>query len=194
MIAQIDEVAAPSNEGEAEEQYLQIGEVAERLGLTQRALRYYEERGLIPPPSRMSGGYRLYTADEVVRIERIIQLKNVLGFSLEGIKRIFDAEEAKEHLRDEYRQHPDAASRRRKLAGLLASTEEQVSIINSRIAALEQMRGELEQKLSHYRSRLTEIDLHPSPVQMQRDAGAATLTPAYSREGVEVADSKENVE
>ncbi len=141
-----------------QEQYLQIGEVAEKLGLTQRALRYYEERGLIPPPSRMSGGFRLYTPDEVARIERVIQLKNVLGFSLEGIKRIFDAEEAKEQMRDQYRQHPDAASRRRKLEGLLTATEEQVAIINSRIAALEQMRGELEEKQNHYRTRLAEIE------------------------------------
>ncbi|PZS03361.1 MAG: hypothetical protein DLM69_03070, partial [Candidatus Chloroheliales bacterium] len=119
---------------------------------------YYEERGLIPPPSRMSGGFRLYAPDEVARIERVIQLKNVLGFSLEGIKRIFDAEETKEQLRDEYRQHPDEASRRRKLEGLIIVTEEQVAIINSRVAALEQMRGELEEKLNHYRTRLTEIE------------------------------------
>ncbi len=142
----------------APEQLLQIGEVAEKLGLTQRALRYYEERGLIPPPSRMSGGFRLYTPDEVARIERVIQLKNVLGFSLEGIKRIFDAEEAKEQIRDQYRQHPDAASRRRKLEGLLTVTEEQVAIINSRIAALEQMRAELDAKLNLYRTRLVGIE------------------------------------
>ncbi len=141
-----------------QEQLLQIGEVAERLGLTQRALRYYEEKGLIPPPSRMSGGFRLYTAEEVARIERVIQLKNTLGFSLEGIKRVFDAEEEKEHLRDEYRQHPDRQSRQRKLTGLMAMTQQQVDIINSRIAALEQMRTELEQKLAHYRSRLDEIE------------------------------------
>jgi MerR family transcriptional regulator, repressor of the yfmOP operon len=151
-------IEPPSQPAEEQEQLLQIGEVAEKLGLTQRALRYYEERGLIPPPSRMSGGFRLYTPDELARIERVIQLKNVLGFSLEGIKRIFDAEETKEHLRDEYRQHPDAASRHRKLEGLMIVTEEQVAIINSRIAALEQMRAELEEKLNHYRTRLAEIE------------------------------------
>lgn len=151
-------IEPPRQPAEGQEQYLQIGEVAEKLGLTQRALRYYEERGLIPAPSRMSGGFRLYTPAEVARIERVIQLKNVLGFSLEGIKRIFDAEETKEHLRDEYRQHPDAASRRRKLEGLMIVTEEQVGIINSRISVLEQMRAELEGKLSHYRTRLVEIE------------------------------------
>jgi DNA-binding transcriptional MerR regulator len=139
-----------------DEQYLQIGEVAEKLGLTQRAVRYYEERGLIPPPSRMNGGFRLYTPDEVARIERVIQLKNVLGFSLEAIKRIFDVEEQKEQLRDEYRQHPSDETHRRKLEGLILSTEEQVAIINERILTLEQMRVELEQKLEGYRAHFAE--------------------------------------
>lgn len=152
------DLAAPSVQpiDEGQEQYLQIGEVAEKLGLTQRALRYYEERGLIPSPSRMSGGFRLYTPDEVTRIERILRLKNVLGFSLEAIKRIFDVEEQKEQLRDEYRQHPTEATHRRKLEGLIDSTEEQVTIINSRILALEQMRAELEVKLEGYRTHLNE--------------------------------------
>ena len=35
--------------------YLRIGEAAERAQLTQRTLRYYEEKGLLPPPTRMEG-------------------------------------------------------------------------------------------------------------------------------------------
>ena len=37
----------------------QIGEVAQRTGLTQRTLRFYEERGLVTPADRMEGGFRL---------------------------------------------------------------------------------------------------------------------------------------
>ncbi|MFB3093856.1 MAG: MerR family DNA-binding transcriptional regulator, partial [Dehalococcoidia bacterium] len=40
---------------ESTEAYLQIGEVAERTGVTQRTLRFYEEKGLLRPPSRMDG-------------------------------------------------------------------------------------------------------------------------------------------
>jgi DNA-binding transcriptional MerR regulator len=39
--------------------YYRIGEVAERTGLSQRTLRFYEERGLLKPPARMEGGFRL---------------------------------------------------------------------------------------------------------------------------------------
>ena len=47
--------------------YLQIGEVAERTGVTQRTLRFYEEKGLLKPPSRMDGGFRLYSEADVKR-------------------------------------------------------------------------------------------------------------------------------
>ena len=51
-------VAPPPEQSEA---YLQIGEVAERTGVTQRTLRFYEEKGLLKPPSRLEGGFRLYS-------------------------------------------------------------------------------------------------------------------------------------
>ena len=50
---------------ESTEAYLQIGEVAERTGVTQRTLRFYEEKGLLRPPTRMEGGFRLYSEDDV---------------------------------------------------------------------------------------------------------------------------------
>jgi DNA-binding transcriptional MerR regulator len=59
--------------------YLQIGEVAERTGVTQRTLRFYEEKGLLKPPSRMEGGFRLYSEDDVRRVEQIKRLQKLLG-------------------------------------------------------------------------------------------------------------------
>src|SRR5581483_11078184 len=66
--------------------FMQIGEVADRTGLTQRPLRYYEEKGLLRPPSRMEGGFRLYTEDDLERIEQVKKLQKLLGFSLAEIK------------------------------------------------------------------------------------------------------------
>ena len=45
--------------------YLQIGEAAERAQLTQRTLRYYEEKGLLHPPTRMDGGFRLDSSEDM---------------------------------------------------------------------------------------------------------------------------------
>ncbi|HEV2121716.1 MAG TPA: MerR family transcriptional regulator, partial [Chloroflexota bacterium] len=57
------------------EHFMQIGEVAHRTGLTQRALRYYESVGLLAPASRMDGGFRLYSEQDVSRLEKIVELK-----------------------------------------------------------------------------------------------------------------------
>ena len=54
--------------------FYQIGEVCHRTGLTQRALHYYDEIGLLVPSERLTGGQRLYSAAELERIERINSL------------------------------------------------------------------------------------------------------------------------
>ncbi|HLA19612.1 MAG TPA: MerR family transcriptional regulator, partial [Dehalococcoidia bacterium] len=71
---------------DSQEAYLQIGEVAERTGVTQRTLRFYEEKGLLRPPTRMDGGFRLYSEDDVSRVEHIRKLQNLLGVTLAEIK------------------------------------------------------------------------------------------------------------
>ncbi len=52
---------------------LRIGELAQRAGVSTRALRYYEERGLLEP-QRTSGGQRIYPASAVARVQLIQQL------------------------------------------------------------------------------------------------------------------------
>ena len=59
-----------------------IGEIASRLGLTERTIRYYEELGLLDSVKRLEGGTRVYTDDDVRRL-RFIQKLKVLGLSLQ---------------------------------------------------------------------------------------------------------------
>jgi DNA-binding transcriptional MerR regulator len=66
---------------------LLIGEVAELLGITPKAIRHYEKLGLIEKPGRSESGYRLYTADDLLRLHQIKRLQS-LGLSLERIKGI----------------------------------------------------------------------------------------------------------
>jgi MerR family copper efflux transcriptional regulator len=61
---------------------LQIGQVAERTGLSLRTIRFYEENGLVRPTSRSDGGFRLYSEDDVARLGVIKRMKP-LGFTLE---------------------------------------------------------------------------------------------------------------
>jgi MerR family transcriptional regulator, repressor of the yfmOP operon len=79
-----------------------IGEVAARTGVSTRTLRYYEELGLIDLPGKAPGSSRRYTDADVARIERVLELRNVMGFDLERIAQIVRAERRLEGLKDEY--------------------------------------------------------------------------------------------
>ena len=70
-----------------------IGEVAELLGITPKAIRHYEKLGLLGNPQRSESGYRLYAADDLLRLHRIKKLQS-LGLSLERIKGILGEDRA----------------------------------------------------------------------------------------------------
>ena len=63
---------------------IQIGELAKRTTLTVDAIRFYEKRHLLPKATRSTGGFRLYTTDDVARLHFIRQMLG-LGFSLREI-------------------------------------------------------------------------------------------------------------
>lgn len=71
-------------------QHMQIGEVAERTGLSLRTIRYYEEVGLVRPSARTQGGFRLYTEPDVARLNLIKRMKP-LGFSLDETRDLLRA-------------------------------------------------------------------------------------------------------
>jgi len=66
---------------------MRIGELARKLGINPKTLRYWEEIGLLPPPSRNDSGYRVYTEEHLKICEFILKAKSV-GFKLEEIKEI----------------------------------------------------------------------------------------------------------
>ncbi|MCK0473899.1 MerR family transcriptional regulator [Halalkalibacter sp. APA_J-10(15)] len=66
-----------------------IGKLSKNTGVTVRTLDYYDEIGLIKPSSKTEGGHRLYSEDDVMRLERVLALK-YMGFSLEQIKDILE--------------------------------------------------------------------------------------------------------
>ncbi len=147
--------ATPPPQAEA---YLQIGEVAERTGVTQRTLRFYEEKGLLKPPSRLEGGFRLYSEDDVKRVEQIKRLQTLLGFTLADIKEMVEAEALKMQLHAEYRKDAEISERRAKIAKAIEVTERQVAVVDQKLASLGDMKASLEQKLSTYRGWVAQLD------------------------------------
>ena len=73
--------------GSARAGLLQIGQVAERTGLSLRTIRFYEENGLVVPTARSDGGFRLYSDADVARLELIKRMKP-LGFTLEEMQQL----------------------------------------------------------------------------------------------------------
>ena len=68
-------------------QSLHIGEVARQTGLTVDAIRFYEKEQLLHQPRRTSGGFRLFSAQDVERVQFIRQVQE-LGFSLSEVKEL----------------------------------------------------------------------------------------------------------
>lgn len=62
-----------------------VGEVAKKMGVTVRALQYYDREGLFRPSAVSEGGRRLYTDKDIIRLHQILSLKS-LGFSIDEIK------------------------------------------------------------------------------------------------------------
>lgn len=67
--------------------HMQIGEVAERTGLSLRTIRYYEEVGLVVPSARSQGGFRLYVESDIERLALIKRMKP-LGFQLDEMREL----------------------------------------------------------------------------------------------------------
>ena len=91
-VVDLGAVAAARNDAKGPEEY-RIGEVADRLKLSTRTLRYYEELGLVGPSSYTTGGSRRYTEADMARVLRIRNLQTLMGFDLEEIADILAAED-----------------------------------------------------------------------------------------------------
>jgi DNA-binding transcriptional MerR regulator len=135
-----------------------IGEVAERLGITTRTIRYYEERGLLGgDETRRKGAHRLYTEADVTRLQELIRLRDLLGLSLEELVGLAEAEEARAALRDRYAGTTDDAERLRIVEAAIPLVERQLELVDSRRQKLDAFAAELKEKLRRLKRRRGEL-------------------------------------
>lgn len=71
------------------EDFMQISDLAEQLGITTRTIRLYEKIGLVDPPKRTDGRVRYYEKPDIKRFKFILKLKT-LGLSLDEMKELAD--------------------------------------------------------------------------------------------------------
>jgi len=113
---------------------MQIGEVAKRVDVTVRTVRYYEEMGLIEPAMRTEGGFRLYDISVVRRLQLIHALRS-LDFPLKDIQELLN-------IRQDSHTGTVAAHR------LMRLLQIQLERTNERIAQLMAIRADIEKAMA----------------------------------------------
>jgi DNA-binding transcriptional MerR regulator len=108
---------------------MQIGDFARTAGVSVRAIRYYEELGLISPEGHSIGGFRLYGNENLKRIEVINHLKD-LGLTLNEIGGILTAKRT-------------AGGGREAVSFLQRTLGDKLGLVESKLAALGRVRTEL---------------------------------------------------
>ncbi|GGE23729.1 HTH-type transcriptional regulator YfmP [Marinithermofilum abyssi] len=128
-------------------EYYKIDEVARKTGLTKRAIRYYEEIGLFQPAKRSEGGIRLYTDEDIQQLKRMSEIREVLGFSLQEIRRFMELTEELEAHRRGYRQSDVPEKQVEELKEIRDTVTRQLDMIRYRMKKMTQFKQELEELL-----------------------------------------------
>ena len=107
---------------------LTIGEAAELLGITVRALRHWESIDLLVPSWRTLGGHRLYVDADLERAQRILVYREI-GLPLAEVRGLVDGDgDAREHLERQRRLLVDRASQLRRIIGAVDEMLEEMSM------------------------------------------------------------------
>ena len=143
---------------QAPERSYRIGDVAERVGVTTRTIRYYEELGLLGTASaRTKGAHRLYSEADIARLEELIRLRDLLGLTLEELVALAEAEEARAALRDQWAESATDTERARIVEAASPLVERQLELVRARQDRLSDFAGELSEKLRRLKKRQTEL-------------------------------------
>jgi MerR family transcriptional regulator, repressor of the yfmOP operon len=136
---------------------LRIGELAERTGVTPRTIRYYEEIGLLGAGERRKGEHRTYDESDAERILELTRLRDLLGLSLDELKRLVEAEDARAAIRRRFRETDSDAERLRLLEEALPYVEMQLALVRRRRDELKRLEEELAAKRKEILARRREL-------------------------------------
>ena len=139
----------------SEERRFRIGELAELTGTTPRTIRYYEEIGLLDPETREPGAHRTYGEEDLDRLREVLRLRELLGVSLEELRELIAAEDARAALRREWHEGiEDPVRRRQVLEQAVEHIDGQLALLRKRRDETERLVGELEDKRRRAQDRL----------------------------------------
>lgn len=124
------------------EDYLQISDLAEKLGITTRTIRLYEKMGLVEPPKRTDGRVRYYEKSDIKRFKFVLKLKT-LGLSLDEMKELAEIYRREEKIPNKI------------LPRLLELLDSHLNNIRQKLATLQS----LETEIAAYRQRVADQGL-----------------------------------
>jgi MerR family transcriptional regulator, repressor of the yfmOP operon len=124
---------------------LGIGAAAARAGVSERALRYYQELGLIVPTGTTPGGLRRYSEENLAQVARIRELQTVLGLNLDEIAIVLRNEDRLAQIRRTY--HDERTSE-----------DERVRLTREYLVLLERLRTTVEGKRLALESFLADLE------------------------------------
>ena len=140
-------------------EWFRIGEAARRAGVTTRTLRYYQEVGLLQPSGATPGGNRLYSDDDVERLRRILELRDVMGFDLDRIKLFLGSEDRLAEMRAEVRRGASTVRRGELIAEAFDLNRRMQDEIAQKQGVLAGVLAELRAKAVRYRETAAELGL-----------------------------------
>jgi DNA-binding transcriptional MerR regulator len=163
---------------------LTIGRLAHRTGLPVRTLRFWSDEGAVPPVGRSAGGYRLYDAESVARVELVRTLRE-LGLGLDDVCRVLSGRTTVAGVAEAHVAALDAQIRSLKVSRAVlstvakrGSTVEETALMNrlARLSAAErkqiidEFKEEVFGGLDDPRLRAFSIELPDDPTPEQVDA------------------------
>jgi DNA-binding transcriptional MerR regulator len=141
-----------------------ISDAAATANVSPRTLRYYEELGLIRPSLYTSGGERRYTQEDLGQLDRILELREVLGMNLDEIKEFLDIESRLDVLRATYHASMDSTTKKARaeqkatLREALELNESLASQLVAKVARMDAFRGKLAGNAQRCRDLLAELE------------------------------------
>lgn len=145
--------SAAGRQADGHEQLLAIGAAAARAGVTERALRYYQQLGLLTPCASTPGGMRRYSRDDLARVARIRQLQDLLGLNLDEIAVVLRSEDRMTQIRQAYHREQTTDAEKAELAAeSLRIQEELRATVQAKRQAIDAFLADLDARTARTRA------------------------------------------
>jgi MerR family transcriptional regulator, repressor of the yfmOP operon len=145
-------------DGAQRRRLLGIGAAAAQAGVSERALRYYQQLGLITPCACTPGGMRRYSEDDLARVARIRQLQALLGLNLDEIAVVLRNEDRLAQIKQAWRHEDTSAADRRGLAAESLRLQEELRVtVQAKRQAIDGFLADLDARISRTRDLLDQM-------------------------------------